>query len=82
MAVAATASPAVPSLTPTSAASAGSTPAGRNSLSTTIAMPNERAATGVQVGSSDAGVAAGPRRAVVVVLVVMTQAWLAPGPRG
>ncbi len=50
IAVAATARPAVPSLTPTSAASVGSTLAGRNSLRTTIPIPNESATTGVQVG--------------------------------
>jgi hypothetical protein len=59
MAVAATARPAVPSLTPTSSARAGSTLAGRNSLATSIAIPNESATTGVQVGLPG-GVAAGP----------------------
>jgi hypothetical protein len=60
IAVAATARPAVPSLTPTSAASVGSTLAGRNSLRTTIPIPNERATTGVQVrGEGGATVLAG-----------------------
>jgi len=46
IAVAATASPAVPSLIPTSRAIVGSTPAGRNSLETRIAIPAASATTG------------------------------------
>ena len=46
IAVAATARPAVPSLIPRSRAIVGSTPAGRNSLETRIAIPAARATTG------------------------------------
>jgi hypothetical protein len=49
IAVAATARPAVPSLTPMSAARPGRTLAGRNSLATRIAIPDASATTGVQV---------------------------------
>ncbi|GAA4361917.1 hypothetical protein GCM10023088_02950 [Actinomadura verrucosospora] len=47
-AVAATASPAVPSLTPRSPAIAGSTLAGRNSLPTSTAIPAASATIGDQ----------------------------------
>ncbi|GAA0952066.1 hypothetical protein GCM10009550_32420 [Actinocorallia libanotica] len=50
IAVAATASPAVPSLTPTSAAMAGSTLAGRNSLATSAPIPAASAARGTAAG--------------------------------
>jgi hypothetical protein len=49
IAVAATARPAVPSLTPMSAARPGRTLAGRNSLATSIAIPEVSAISGVQV---------------------------------
>jgi hypothetical protein len=49
IAVAATASPATPSLTPMSAASAGSTLAGRNSLATSVPIPAASAMIGNQV---------------------------------
>jgi hypothetical protein len=56
IAVAATARPAVPSLTPMSAARPGRTLAGRNSLATRMAMPAVSAIRGVQVLPGATGV--------------------------